>query len=331
MRSPVLFMVFNRPEQTEISFERIRAARPPRLYVAADGPRKGREGEEALCAEVRRLATAVDWPCEIKTLFRKRNLGCRVACQSAITWFFQNEPEGLIIEDDIVAHPDFFTFCDATLERYRDNPRISVVCGFNYQMGRVHGDASYYFSNNTHIWGWASWARNWKDYDPEPSGYMRFLKEELPKRVGTPRLSAHCMALLLTPFRKSTWDFELMYQTLRHDKLSIIPNYPLVENIGFTTGVNCKEPMIWCHQKARGIPGEIAHPEKIEACLEADMFDIEAFHFGFSAMCREAFRRVEAGEAAGNHELIRLARAFYGEQEALDEIEAITRLATKSA
>ena len=112
MRSAVLFLVFNRPVTTQQVFEAIAAARPPRLYVAADGPRAGRPGETELCAEVRRIATAVDWPCEVRTLFREENLGCRRAVSGGINWFFEQEEEGIIIEDDVLPVPSFFDYCD---------------------------------------------------------------------------------------------------------------------------------------------------------------------------------------------------------------------------
>src|SRR5688572_20906804 len=102
---PVLFLVFNRPDTTARAFEAIRSARPARLYVAADGPRVGRAGEAERCAEARRIATAADWPCEIRTLFRDRNLGCRLGVSTAIDWFFEHEQEGIILEDDCVPSP----------------------------------------------------------------------------------------------------------------------------------------------------------------------------------------------------------------------------------
>jgi hypothetical protein len=132
MHSPVLFMIFNRPELTRASFAAIREARPPRLYVSADGPRQDRADDEALCRETRATATAADWPCEVKTLFRKQNRGCKLACTSALTWFFKHEAEGVVIEDDCVPHQDFFPYCDSLLESYRDHPEIMLIGGANY-------------------------------------------------------------------------------------------------------------------------------------------------------------------------------------------------------
>ena len=108
MNNALLFLVFNRPDTTRKVFNAIRDAKPPRLYIAADGHRPDCVGEDMLCDEVRKIATSVDWACEVKTLFRDRNLGCKKGVSSGINWFFQHEEQGIILEDDVLPHPDFF-------------------------------------------------------------------------------------------------------------------------------------------------------------------------------------------------------------------------------
>ena len=131
MNSAVLFVIFNRPETTARVFEAIRSARPPRLYVAADGPRTSRSGEADRCRLVREIASRVDWPCELHTLFREANLGCKLGVSGAIDWFFQSETEGIILEDDVVPLASFFGLCDELLETYRDDPKVFAVSGCN--------------------------------------------------------------------------------------------------------------------------------------------------------------------------------------------------------
>ncbi len=162
---PILFLTFNRPDTTARVFGAIRAAQPARLYIAADGPRPDRPGELERCAEVRRVATAVDWPCEVRTLFHDKNLGCRSAVSGAITWFFEHEEEGIILEDDCLPHPSFFHFCSELLQRYRNDHRVMCVTGNNFQPDMRDWPYSYYFSIFNHCWGWASWRRSWKLYD----------------------------------------------------------------------------------------------------------------------------------------------------------------------
>lgn len=165
--SAVLFLIFNRPEITNRVFQEIRSAKPKRLYVAADGPRRNYEEDVGLCERTREICTQIDWDCEVKTNFQKENLGCRVAVSSAINWFFDNEEEGIILEDDCLPSQSFFDYCDELLERYRNDKRVMCISGSNYQQGQsVTGD-SYYFSKYNHCTGWASWRRSWTLFDKD--------------------------------------------------------------------------------------------------------------------------------------------------------------------
>ena len=129
LKTPVLFLVFNRPDTTSKVFEKIRQAKPQRLYVASDGPRIGNDVDKEKVIMTRDIATKVDWPCEIKTLFREKNLGCKKACSTAINWFFEYEEMGIILEDDTLPHLDFFTFCENLLVRYANDEKITAIIG----------------------------------------------------------------------------------------------------------------------------------------------------------------------------------------------------------
>lgn len=204
--TPILLMVFNRPETTRAVFECIRSMRPTELYIAADGPRAGVEGEASRCNEVRRLAMTTDWECRIHTLFREEHLGSGRGVVSAIDWFFENVSEGIILEDDCVPSMSFFSFCEELLDYYRDDPRVMHISGNNFQYGRRRGQASYYFSKYTHNWGWATWKRAWKFYDFE---------------------------LLPAADRKHKWAAQWLLSVEKHNGLAVLPNINLVTNIGF--------------------------------------------------------------------------------------------------
>jgi hypothetical protein len=176
METALLFLVFNRPDQTAAVFEAIRQARPSKLYVAADGPREKRPEEKELCAAVRRIATAIDWPCDLHTLLRPTNLGCRAAVTEALNWFFELEPEGIILEDDCLPGPSFFRYAAELLECYRHDQRIMCITGGRPVAGTTYGAASYLVSiYNMCGWGWASWRRAWALNDPRLSLLDEFL------------------------------------------------------------------------------------------------------------------------------------------------------------
>ena len=178
MKSPVLIIPFNWPDTVAQVMASVRAARPPKLYVSADGPRPDRPGEHERCMEARRIATDVDWPCEVKTRFLNSNHGAKIGVATAIDWFFDNEQEGIILEHDVVPLPSFYQYADELLDRYRNEPQIMTINGSNMitHLGYMPKKrSSYYFSAYSHSWGWASWSRAWANYDVEAATGLRCL------------------------------------------------------------------------------------------------------------------------------------------------------------
>lgn len=239
LKTAVLFLVFNRLDVTKQVFQAIRQARPPRLYVAADGARGSREGEDKKVKAVRDyIMSNIDWDCEVKTLFREQNLGCKCAVSSAINWFFENEEAGIILEDDCLPSQSFFWFCEELLEKYKTDKRIWHIGGYKYP--DLHGDNfSYNFSRFTHVWGWASWADRWKHYDVELSAYKNnknllidyeFFRadyeNDLRKKILDKVISGEI----------NTWDYQWNFAVRSNNGLSVRPLVNLIENVGFGEG-----------------------------------------------------------------------------------------------
>jgi hypothetical protein len=247
LQTAVLFLVFNRPDTTKQVFEAIKQVKPLRLYVASDGPRANREGETELVALVRQIATAVDWPCEVKTLFRQENLGCKKAVSGGIDWFFENEEQGIILEDDCLPHQDFFNFCETLLNRYASDERVWVVTGDNFQDGQLRGEASYYFSRYNHVWGWASWRRAWSKRDMEIKFWPEWKKSPEWRTWLPDKLERNFWLQIFDQMYRNeidTWDYPWIASIWFHGGLTATPNVNLVTNIGFgsnathTTGVS---------------------------------------------------------------------------------------------
>jgi hypothetical protein len=93
----------------------------------------------------------------------------------AVQWFFDNEPEGIILFDDVMPHPDFFPYCEELLTRYRDQKEVMHI-GANYfkkkeerkfmrrQKKAKKSEPSYYFSAYANLWGFATWKDRWKNF-----------------------------------------------------------------------------------------------------------------------------------------------------------------------
>jgi hypothetical protein len=234
--TPILFLIFNRADTTEKVFNEIKKLQPKYLYVAADGPRNYVENDFERCEQTRSIVKNIDWDCEIKTLFRQENLGCKIAVSSAIDWFFTQVDEGIIIEDDCLPDPSFFNFCAELLEKYRYDSRILSISGNNFQDGIIRGDAGYYFSKYPHIWGWATWKRAWNSYDVEMKSYNDFKEQNLIKNLFNNKDMQEFWIKhfdYIIESKVDTWDAQLTYTSFVNNYLNIIPNKNLVSNIGF--------------------------------------------------------------------------------------------------
>jgi len=162
---PILLLVFNRPEKTSKVFEAICQFKPTKLYVAADGPRPSKESDIQLCEQTRNIFNAISWPCKLQTLYHDKNLGCGRSGSTAISWFFENETQGVIFEDDCLPSVDFLPYCSQLLERYHDNNEIGIISGNAFAPSIRRSQFSYDFTIYTHIWGWATWKRTWELFD----------------------------------------------------------------------------------------------------------------------------------------------------------------------
>ncbi len=234
--TPILFIIFNRPDLSEIVFKAIRHAKPTQLFIAADGPRENNVSDKTLCAEARKIIEQVDWSCEVKTLFREENLGCGKAVSSAISWFFDNVERGIILEDDCLPDSSFFMYCQSLLAYYENNEKVMHIGGVNFQFGANKVLADYYFSAISHVWGWASWRRAWKKYDFDIKDLEAFKKS---KKINTYYKDPNISNKWLTTFEDmhnhkiDTWDHQWTYCILNYNGVSIIPNQNLISNIGF--------------------------------------------------------------------------------------------------
>lgn len=238
MSPPIIFLIFNRPKLTRRVFACIRAARPERFFIAADGPRADRPGEAQLCDEARSVIDGVDWPCAVKTLFREKNLGCRVAVSTAIDWFFDHEPEGIILEDDCVPDATFFPYAKELLIHYRNDERVMVIAGDHF-----HGDAhqpphSYFLSRYPHCWGWASWRRAWQHYDHDMSQWPALRNTDWLLTVGDGNrdFQRYWTRIFDMAYagKVDSWAYRWTFSCWAQSGLTILPALNLVTNIGFS-------------------------------------------------------------------------------------------------
>ena len=275
-QTPIAYIVFNRPQHTEKTFAVLREQRPSRLFIIADGPRPEHPADAERCATVRAIVDRVDWPCEIHRNYAASNMGLKRRVSSGLDWVFNQVERAIVIEDDCVAHPDFFRFCDALLERYADDERVSVITGNNFQNGQKRGDASYYFSKYNHCWGWATWRRAWGCYQGELPFWPAWRVSEDWKQKSPDKVERRYWATIFDRVHAGqidSWAYPWTACVWKLGGLTATPNQNLVSNIGFdadathTTSVSSSNASI----PVQPI-GEIVHPADVNQDRVADRY-----------------------------------------------------------
>ena len=269
----VLLIVWRRPACTELVIDAIRNIRPKRIYVASDGPRDGNTEEVSNVMLTRKIVEqGIDWPCIVHKRYSDVNQGCRLGVSSAIDWFFECEPEGIILEDDIVPDPTFFFFCAELLARYRDDERIGSISAVTFRAESNKVSSNYYFSRYPHVWGWATWRRAWHCYESDMSSWAQLRKAGWLNGLGGRFFEMYWRVVFDSVYSRKvdTWDYTLVYSFWRKGLLTCIPDRVLAQNIGFgslathTTGGG--SPL----RRVRPMQEPLDHPQRAERDGAAD-------------------------------------------------------------
>ena len=272
-RTPILLLVFNRPDLTQELINSLEKIKPEILYIVADGPRKNNLDDKAQCKKVQSLFENLNWSCSIHKLYRDQNIGCAKSVSRGITWFFEENEQGIILEDDCIADPSFFPYCETLLERFKENSSIFHISGNNFQDGIKHGDADYYFSIFNHIWGWATWRRAWEKYS------LEIEPEEAHKMIGFVQ-NQKILGYFKNQFENlvhnkiDTWDYSWTFTCWKNQGISILPNKNLVSNIGFEPSATHtrQEDSPLSKLPTKQISFPLVNPDKIEINRRADLY-----------------------------------------------------------
>ena len=226
--------MFNRPDLTKAAIDNLRTVKPNLLYVGADGPRLSNMSDATNCQQVRELIELIDWPCRIKTRYLESNVGCGEAVSGAIKWFFENEEEGIILEDDTLPVPYFFLFAQEMLEKFRNNDLVFMISGTNLYPQRTT-DMNYLFTRSPSAWGWATWRRAWEFYDFDLSAWKdpsrrNQLRGQINGVVNRKYLS-NCFDDVVNS-KVDTWDYQWIFTGIANSAVGVTSGQNLVTNTG---------------------------------------------------------------------------------------------------
>lgn len=288
---PVLIVIFNRPDKFRNLLQSLRKSKPSKLFVSADGPRQNNADDKSKCVQARKVVDEIDWPCDIVTRFLDNNMGCDPHVASAIEWFFENVEYGIILEDDVVIHPNFFRFSVELFERYRDDERIMQISSLSPFEKRNH-PYSYHFSKHFRCYGaWGTWKRAWR-FHTIPIG--RYTKTDLFQIIRSyfPKpIDQKYWMKLFSEFENGSrvnWDYWWNFTCYAQNGLCIVPESNFVKNIGYddrSTHTKCQEPVL-CDLQAESIKFPLSHPIFIYADERPEINFRKNYYSGLSLKSR---------------------------------------------
>ncbi len=235
MTLPILLLLFNRPKLTKVLISKLKEIKPSKIYINIDGPRKNNSKDIVLSKEVMKELQNINWTKNIKIKLSKENKGCRKSVKEAIDWVLSEENSIIILEDDCIPSIKFFNFCSKMITKFKDNNRIKVITGNNFQNKKI-GDGDYYFSKYAHCWGWATWKRAWNDYDEKMSFWNKFKLSDEWKSLHQHKYENEYWKRkfdLVSANKIDSWAYVWLASIWFNKGVSITPNQNLVQNIGF--------------------------------------------------------------------------------------------------
>lgn len=260
---PVALCIYRRPEQTARVFDAIRAYKPNRLFVIADGPK---DGEEA-AVQAARDAIQVDWDCLWLPIYSSENRGSGVTESRGITEVFRRVDRCIFLEDDCLPDPTFWQWCEEMLDRYEDDPRVMCVSGNNFHPDpRTHD--SYWFSRYVHLWGWATWKRAWQHYDFRPNWITNHSRD--------PAIAAYFRNILngIHAGAIDAYDYQWMFAMWEACGVCITPSTHMVHNIGFgADATNMTHAGVHPNPPSAPMKFPLRHPAKVEVHEWADIWE----------------------------------------------------------
>jgi hypothetical protein len=283
---PILLITFNRPDNAQKVFDKIKKAQPSKFFIFSDAPRKGNATDELKVGECRNLLSQIDWECQVHTKFERENLGCGRGVSSAISWAFDYVDKLIILEDDCVPHASFFSYCQYMLTKYEKDEKVMHIAGTRWNDEYNIGEVDHFFSRIAHIWGWATWKRAWKLYDYKMLSLHKHDRVLLKKKLNDRIQSQYWLDCFFHVHKHNgtelinTWDYQWQYTIFKNNGLAVVPNVNLISNIG-VQGVhthNGKGDKVSYNKHTANWTTRSSQPVKLNAVTAFDNYHIK-HHF----------------------------------------------------
>ena len=239
--SPILLFVYNRPAHTRRCIEslsRNSLAIESELFIYADGAKDQTVADEV--EEVRQYIRSIQGFKKVTLIERNENWGLARNIIDGVSTQVKKYGKVIVLEDDLVVAPHFLRFMNDALETYQDEPKVGHIQACDFTQDASLPDT--FLIKWTGSWGWATWERAWKHFNPNG----KELLQELEARKLTYTFDFNGKYGFTRMLRRqiegknNSWAIRWNASLFLKDILSLNVGRSLVQNEGFDgSGTNC--------------------------------------------------------------------------------------------
>jgi hypothetical protein len=290
--APIALFVYNRPWHAAQTLDALRKnalASSSDLYVFCDAP-KNREAAEGV-ARVRNLVAGIDGFRKVHVAERDRNFGLAGSIIDGVTQVCSQHGRIIVLEDDMVTSPYFLTYMNSALDNYEQEERVISIHGYVYPVD--HALPQTFFLRGADCWGWATWNRGWKLFNPDGKHLREALRQRRLERKFNFDGSFDYAGMLDAQImgKNDSWAIRWHASAFLEDRLTLYPGKSLVHNIGNdNSGTNCGETDIYTGELADRMPKVGGIP--IEESAQGYAAFSRYFHASKPSFLKRAARKI---------------------------------------
>ena len=238
--APIALFVYNRPQHTLQTLEYLKQnslASGSRLYIFSDGAKSAQDVSKV--AEVREIIKHVAGFASVEIIERQENIGLANSIISGVTELVNKYGQVIVYEDDMISSPQTLTYFNDALNRYREVEQVMHIGSYMFPI-RTDGLPETFFFRAATSWGWATWDRAWKHFEPNIDTLINQFDEQKKKAFAIDNSMNYWKQMLeFKSGKNNSWAIRWYASIFLMNGLTLNPSKSLVRNIGHDgTGVH---------------------------------------------------------------------------------------------
>ena len=266
--APIALFVYNRPEHTRRTLNYLQKnllADESRLFVFSDAAKT--DADITKVEQVRHLIKEVTGFKSVKVIERKQNLGLAESIISGVTQLVNEYGKIIVFEDDLLSSPHTLQYFNDALKRYASEEKVMHIGAYMYNLkGNKLPETFFYRAAGS--WGWATWARAWKDFEPDIDKLIpQFDKEKINRFSIGHTMNFWKQVQAFKAGKNNSWAIRWYASVFLKGGLTLNPSRSLINNIGNDgTGVHSNPESMYqvkiSQKQVKHFPDEIREDPK---------------------------------------------------------------------